>query len=89
MKNWNPKAEWTAGKLCEKGFMEERYDEESGELKRKLTEEGKKECVSLLAEVEWRRWMVREVKKLNIPIGLKRTIWLRLFKFMKENDKIK
>ena len=57
MKNWNPKAEWIAGKLCEGGLLEERYDEKSGELKRKLTEEGKKEACSLLSEVEWRRWM--------------------------------
>ncbi len=84
---WNGKGEWVAGKLCEKGFMKEKYDEESGELVRKLTEKGKNRARELLSQHEWRNWLVEEIKKMNIPQELKRTIWLRLLKFLKEEGK--
>ena len=83
---WNPRAEWLDGKLCEKGFMKERYDEVSHELVRTFTEKGRNQVRKLLSEPEWRKWLVQEMKKLNIPLGLKRAIWLKLFRFLK-NEK--
>lgn len=86
-KMWNPKAEWLAGKLCEKGLMKERYDESSDKLVRKMTDEGKKFARVLLSTPKWRKFMVEEFQKMRAPLEVKRAIWFRLLKFLKENNK--
>jgi len=78
------KSEWEQGRLCEQGFMKERYDEESGELVRKLTPKGKQEVRKMLEEKEWQI----ELKKLllEIPIEERKRAILNVKKFLNENE---
>lgn len=59
----NLRKEWIEGKLCEQGLMQETY--EGDELVRKLTPEGKKECLEMLKTPEYWPFVIRTLKELG------------------------
>jgi len=79
-KTWNPKVEHIEGRLCEKGFMKETFDEESDELVRNLTPIGKETAEKLLLDPEWKRTYLllaqNEFKKYPLPI--RKILWQRV-----------
>jgi len=50
------------GRLCEKGYLKERYDKKTGDLKRTLTIKGLNEIRRMLKEPEWRKIAVVMMK---------------------------
>jgi len=46
--------EWIEGRLCEKGLMKERYDENVEDLVRTLTPSGESEVKRMLEDPKWR-----------------------------------
>ena len=55
------KDEIAEGHMCEQGFMKETF--EDGDLKRKLTLKGKKECQKMLKEKKYQHWMINYIKE--------------------------
>ena len=47
--------EWIEGRLCEKGYLKERYDETKEDLVRTLTAKGINEVRKMLKEKEWKK----------------------------------
>ena len=79
-KTWNPKVEHIEGRLCEKGFMKETFDENSDELVRNLTSQGKETAENLLKDPEYKRAYLllaqNEFKKY--PLHIRKILWKRV-----------
>jgi hypothetical protein len=80
MNNWNPLEEHIQGKLCEKGLMQERYDDKVNDLVRNLTPKGRNRAEELLKDPEWRRAYLK-IAKIQIdklPLPLRKILWKRI-----------
>ncbi len=82
--NWNPYQELVEGRLCEKGYLKERYDESKDELVRDFTEEGLKEIGKMMFDPKWRKVIVSLIKDMDVPYSRKQEYWIILNKVAKD-----
>lgn len=61
------------GKLCEEGFLKERYDEEVGELVRTTTIKGIQKIKELLNDKEYKKFFIDTTKEMlkDMPDNIK------------------
>lgn len=66
--------EWMEGRLCEKGYMKEKFDNEKNDLVRSITDRGYNELRKMLLEKEWQKKFVMLVNSLKMPSEDKKEI---------------
>jgi len=74
------------GRLCEKGFLKERYDNQINDLVRTFTEKGINEIKEMLRSKHWREELVKMIKELPVSPLEKRNIAVRILNLL--NQKI-
>lgn len=78
----NLKEDWMQGKLCEKGFLKEKYDENSKELIRKFTPKGIREIKEALKEIEYQKYFLKLMRQ--IPEDLRKATWQNIRRVLNE-----
>jgi len=63
----NLQQEWIEGKLCEKGFLQERFDEKVNDHVRTFTQKGFNEIKKMLKDPEWKTIFKAMLAKRGIP----------------------
>jgi len=59
--------EWVEGKLCEKGFLHERFDEKVNDHVRTFTPKGINQVRTMLEDPEWKGVFKAMLAKKGIP----------------------
>jgi hypothetical protein len=54
------------GRLCEKGYLKERYDYEKEDLVRTITSKGINEIKNMLKEGYWQKEFCKLIKEMNL-----------------------
>jgi len=82
MEDWNPIEEHIEGSLCEKGFMQERFDKEKNCLIRNLTFKGKSFAKELLKDPVWKKEYLKLAKEKisKYPKELQIILWKKIIK---------
>lgn len=83
--NWNPYQELIEGRLCEKGYLKERYDEEKKDLTRDFTEKGIQEIGKMMLDPKWRKVISEIIRKMPVSFSRKQEYWVILNKVAKDN----
>ncbi len=91
MSNWNPQVEQIEGRLCEKGLMQERYDENVNDLVRTLTSEGRDTAQELLKNPEWRIEYLKLAKNYfaQFPLPIRKILWKKIANQLRDLKKEK
>ena len=63
----NLRQEWIEGRLCEKGFLKESYDEQAQDLKRTFTHMGFNAVRTMLNDPNWRSMFKMMLLQKGIP----------------------
>ena len=63
----NLQQEWIEGKLCEKGFLQERFDEKVNDHVRTFTQKGFNEIKKMLKDPNWKPVYKAMLSRKGIP----------------------
>ena len=79
-KDWNPTIEHIEGRLCEKGFLKEKFDDGSDELVRTITSKGIETAKSLLKDPKYKKAYLlmasNDIKKYPLP--MRKILWKKI-----------
>jgi len=69
------------GRLCEKGYLKERYDYEKEDLVKEFTSKGKEEVKKLLKKKEYQKFLISLLKQM--PLNLRINVVNNIREFLK------